>query len=77
VEETGEVIRDTTGVKVRAFIDYLEESVTRSRGPDAGEQAVQTLCRLLNERIPDHAYHVSPEFLKNEWNSYSYEFVCI
>jgi signal transduction histidine kinase len=76
VEETGEVIRDTTGVKVRAFIDYLEESVTRSRGPDAGEQAVQTLCRLLNERIPDHAYHVSPEFLKNEWNSYSYEFVC-
>jgi signal transduction histidine kinase/CheY-like chemotaxis protein len=76
VEENGEVIRDTTGVKVRAFIDYLEESVARSRGPDAGDEAVQTLCRLLNERIPDHAYHVSPEFLKNEWNSYSYEFVC-
>ena len=25
VEENGERIRDTTGVKVRAFIDYLEE----------------------------------------------------
>ena len=36
VEENGDVIRDTTGVKVRAFIDYLEESVGRSRGPDAG-----------------------------------------
>lgn len=76
VEENGELIRDTTGVKVRAFVDYLEESVARSRGQEAGEQAVQTLCRLLNERIPDHAYHVSPGFLKNDWNSYSYEFVC-
>jgi hypothetical protein len=43
VEENGERIRDTTGVKVRAFVDYLEESVARSRGHDAGEQAVQTL----------------------------------
>ncbi len=76
VEENGERIRDTPGVKVRAFVDYLEESVARSHGHDAGEQAVQTLCRLLNERIPDHAYHVSPRFLKNDWNSYSYEFVC-
>ena len=76
VEENGERIRDTPGVKVRAFVDYLEESVARSLGPDAGEQAVQTLCRLLNERIPDQAYHVSPRFLKNDWNSYSYEFVC-
>ena len=76
VEENGDRIRDTTGVKVRAFIDYLEESVARSRGHEAGEQAVETLCRLLNERIPDQAYHVSPRFLKNDWNSYSYEFVC-
>ena len=76
MEENGERIRDTPGVKVRAFVDYLEESVARSLGPDAGEQAVQTLCRLLNERIPDQAYHVSPRFLKNDWNSYSYEFVC-
>lgn len=76
VEENGDPIRDTPGIKVRAFVDYLEESVGRSLGHEAGEQAVQTLCRLLNERIPDRAYHVSPRFLKNDWNSYSYEFVC-
>lgn len=76
VEENGERIRDTTGVKVRAFIDHLEESVAGSHGSGAGEEAVQALCRLLNERIADQAYHVSPKFLKNDWNSYSYEFVC-
>ena len=75
-EENGELIRDTLGVKVHAYVDYLEESVTQSLGPQAGKEAVQTLCRLLNERIADSAYHVSPKFLKNDWNSYSYEFVC-
>ena len=31
---------------------------------------------MLNERIHDPAYHVTPEFLRNAWNSYSYEFGC-
>ena len=38
VEENGERIRDTTGVKVRAFVDYLEESVARSRGSDTARK---------------------------------------
>jgi signal transduction histidine kinase/ActR/RegA family two-component response regulator len=76
VEATGERIRDTPGIKVRAFVDHLEESVARTHGREAGEEAVRALCRLLNERITDRAYHVSPRFLKNDWNSYSYEFVC-
>jgi signal transduction histidine kinase len=29
---------------------------------------------LLNDRIPDRTYHVTVDFLKNHWNSYSYEF---
>ncbi|WHZ23370.1 MAG: hypothetical protein OJF47_002482 [Nitrospira sp.] len=76
VEANGERIRDTPGIKVRAFVDYLEESVARTHGREAGEEAVGALCRLLNERITDRAYHVSLRFLKNDWNSYSYEFVC-
>lgn len=76
VNPDGTKIRDATGVKVRAFVDYLEECMDRTLGPGAGERAVQNLCRRLNERIPDSAYHVTPEFLKNIWNSYSYEFVC-
>ncbi|TAJ32284.1 MAG: GAF domain-containing protein, partial [Nitrospirae bacterium] len=32
------------------------------------------LARRLNERISDRAYHVTAEFMKNPWNSYSYEF---
>ena len=29
---------------------------------------------LLNQRIKDPVYHVTPKFLMNAWNSYSYEF---
>jgi signal transduction histidine kinase/CheY-like chemotaxis protein len=72
----GERIRDATGVKIRAYVDYLEESMARAGGPEAGERAVQDLCRQLNERIRDPAHHVTPKLLKNVWNSYSYEFVC-
>ena len=32
------------------------------------------LCRLLNQRIKDPVYYVTPKFLRNAWNSYSYEF---
>jgi signal transduction histidine kinase len=76
VNPDGTKIRDATGVKVRAFVDYLEDCMERTAGPGAGERALQDLCRRLNERIPDPAYRVTPEFVKNIWNSYSYEFVC-
>lgn len=76
VTPTGETIRDVSGVIVRANVEYLQEIVARSKGEEAGAQAVEELCRLLNERIRDPAYHVTPTFLKNVWHSYSYEFVC-
>ncbi len=71
----GHKIRDASGVTVQANVELLQELVTKQQGPGAGEQAVQLLARRLNERIQDPAYHVTPEFLKNVWNSYSYEFV--
>ena len=76
VDDLGKKIRDVTGVKVDAYVTFLDETVSRTRGASAGKQAVETLCRLLNERIPDPAYHVTPPFLRNVWNSYAYEFVC-
>jgi len=76
VDDQGKKIRDVTGIKVHAYVTYLEESVVRSQGPEAGPRAVEQLCQLLNERIQDRAYHVTPNFLKNVWNSYCYEFVC-
>lgn len=71
----GTMIRDVSGTTVRANVDCLEESVGRARGDAAGIRAVEQLVVLLNERIPDPAYHVTPAFLKNVWNSYSYEFL--
>jgi signal transduction histidine kinase/ActR/RegA family two-component response regulator len=73
-DERGHTIRDLSGMSIRPVIVYLETSLSRERGAMAGSQAVQELCRLLNERIRDPVYHVTPEFLKNAWNSYSYEF---
>ena len=75
VDEHGRKIRDVTGVKVDAYTTFLRETVSRKRGPQAGQQIINQLCQLLNERIPDPAYHVTPNFLRNVWNSYSYEFV--
>ena len=75
-DERGETIADITGMIVGATVDYLEECVERRDGPQEAARAVQELCRQLNERIPDAAYHVTPEFLKKGWNGYSYEFVC-
>ena len=74
-DERGEKIRDVSGVTVKANVDYLEEVVGRTRGAEAGVRAVEQLARLLNERLRDSAYHVTPAFLKNLWTSYSYEFV--
>lgn len=74
VDEQGEKIRDLTGMSLRATVVYLETSMARRHGEATGRQAVQELCVLLNQRIRDPVYHVTPAFLKNTWNSYSYEF---
>lgn len=76
VDARGNKIRDASGVTVLANVECLEELVSEMSGPDAGAKAVEELCIRLNERISDRAYHVTPQFLKNVWNSYSYEFVC-
>ena len=76
VDEQGETIRDISGVIVKSNTEYLIEYMTRKGGEPAGRQADQELCRLLNERIRDSAYHVTPDFIRNVWHSYSYEFVC-
>ena len=52
--------------------DYLGRTV----GPEAATEAMDQLCLKLNARLPDRTYHVTPDFLRNIWNSYSYEFVC-
>lgn len=74
VDELGEKIRDLTGMSIRATVIFLESLVSAARGEAAGSQAVQDLCVMLNRRIKDPVYHVTPAFLKNAWNSYSYEF---
>jgi hypothetical protein len=76
VDGHGEKIIDISGTIVKANVEYLEEYVVGTNGQETGAQAVRDLCRLLNERLRDSAYHVTPEFLKNIWHSYSYEFVC-
>ncbi|HSQ49904.1 MAG TPA: ATP-binding protein, partial [Nitrospiraceae bacterium] len=70
----GHTIRDLSGMSIRAIVVYLEKFLARERGAVAGRQAVEELCVLLNQRIKDPVYHVTPDFLKNAWNSYTYEF---
>jgi signal transduction histidine kinase len=67
-------IQDVSGIAIRANLEYLEEAIQQRQGPEAAEEALSTLVALLNERIPDRTYHVTLDFLKNHWNSYSYEF---
>jgi signal transduction histidine kinase len=74
LDEEGQTIRDLSGMSVRAIVLYLERTIGEERGAAAGGDPVRGLCRLLNQRIKDPIYHVTPEFLKNPWNSYSYEF---
>lgn len=74
LDEQGQTIRDLSGMSIRAVILDLEKTLTREQGDGAGPEAVDELCMLLNQRIKDSVYHVTPEFLKNPWNSYSYEF---
>jgi signal transduction histidine kinase/CheY-like chemotaxis protein len=70
----GKKIRDFSGVVIAGCVEYLEELMTKAKGPRAGERAVQDLVQGLNERISDPAYHVTGSFLRNHWNSYSMEF---
>jgi hypothetical protein len=74
LDEQGHTIRDLSGMSVRAVAVYLEKSLAHQKGASAGSQAVEDLCCLLNQRIKDPVYHVTPKFLTNPWNSYSYEF---
>jgi signal transduction histidine kinase len=74
LDEQGQTIRDLSGVSIRAVVVFLEKLVTSEGGSSAGREAIEELCHLLNDRIKDPVYHVTPEFLKNPWNSYSYEF---
>ena len=74
LDEQGQTIRDLSGMSIRAVVVYLEQSMARAKGTSAGAQAVEDLCFLLNQRIKDPVYHVTPRFLMNPWNSYSYEF---
>ncbi|MDO8473265.1 MAG: GAF domain-containing sensor histidine kinase [Dehalococcoidia bacterium] len=70
----GKPICDMRGMSIRSNVEYLEESVARAQGAEAGQRVVEELVRRLNERIPDRAYHVTAKFLKNPWTSYSNEF---
>jgi hypothetical protein len=74
VDERGEKIRDSSGVVIRSNVEYLEMCIRRKEGAAAAAKAIQTLCELLNARIRDSVYHVTPQLLRNEWRSYSYEF---
>ena len=74
-DTNGQRIQDASGVTVAANVEFLEECVRRRLGTAAVEGTVAEMVRLLNERIHDRAYHVTLDFLKNQWNSYSYEFV--
>ncbi len=71
----GRTIQDVSGITVSANLEYLEASIAKEQDTNAAQAALNTLVELLNQRIPDPTYHVTLEFLKNPWNSYSYEFV--
>lgn len=70
----GTMICDMRGMSIRSNVEYLEESVARAKGAEAGQRVVVELVKRLNEQIPDRAYHVTAELLKNPWTSYSNEF---
>ena len=76
LNDQGEKICDISGVIVQSNVDYMCDYLSRTAGKAAATQALDELCRLLNARLPDRTYHVTPDSLRNIWNSYSYEFVC-
>src|SRR5215831_20395383 len=71
----GGTIHDLSGIVIKADIELLEKLVSCAQGRGAALQAVEELVQRLNERIPNRAYHVTAEVLKNPWNGYSNEFV--
>ncbi len=73
-ELTGEKIRDVSGITIRANMEYLQELETQKERQVGSDELTLMLVKLLNERIPDPTFHVTAEFLRNPWNSYSYEF---
>ena len=66
-QPSGEPIQDVSGITVKANVDFLAEVAARSGGPDAGKVVFQELVERLNARIPDPAYHVTPEFHRNSY----------
>lgn len=74
-DHDGQTIHDVSGITVRANLEYLESLVTPQYGAEVAQAKLEKLVVLLNERISDRTYHVTVDFLKNPWNSYSYEFV--
>jgi hypothetical protein len=70
----GRTIHDLSGIVIKAAVEHLEDVVARKKGADAGRCAVEEHVRRLNSRIPNPAYHVTVDFLKNPWNGYSNEF---
>ncbi len=75
LDAANQKIRDVSGIAVRANVEYVEEEIERQKGDGAGARALHHLVELLNARIPNATYHVTPGSLKNPWMSYSYEFV--
>jgi len=73
-DPNGAMIRDVSGLTISANVQFMVELISQHEGPLVGSQSVHKLAQLLNERIPEPAFHISPEFLQNPWNSYSYEF---
>ncbi len=71
----GQAIQDVSGISVKANLEYLEDLITKRDGPERARQVLEELIDRLNARILDPAYHVTLDFLRNPWNSYSYEFV--
>ncbi len=74
VDGRGQRVGDVSGIIILDNVEFLEESIAKTQGEEAAGRIVGELCRLLNDRVRDHAHHVTPEQLKNVWNSYSYEF---
>jgi len=73
-DPNGERIQDVSGLTISANVQFMVELISQNEGPHIGSQSVHKLACLLNERIPDPSFRISPEFLQNPWNSYSYEF---
>jgi signal transduction histidine kinase len=89
-DEHGEPIAHGSGRIVVGSVRYLqalagakaERDAPEALDPDevrllverARTEALEQLVAMLNAAIEDERYHVTPEYLLNESNSYSYEF---